>query len=115
MNRNEFYIIPENFKKGKYIFNRYKVVDLCILCSSCILGIFIIITFVFLASELKNLIIGIVSTFIGLLIILSGILLTINVPYYHNLLGKIKCIIRFGLKRKKYIWKGINYKEYEER
>lgn len=115
MNRNEFYIIPENFKKGKYLFNRYRTIDICILSCCSLLGLFIIISFIFLASELKIITLGVISTTIGLLIISIGILLTANVPYYHNLLGKIICILKFTSKRKKYVWKGVDYKEYEEK
>lgn len=115
MSRNEFYIIPENFKKGKYLFNRYKPIDLIILCGSCVLGLFIIISMLFVASEMKNIAVGGASIALGLLIISAGFLLTINVPYYHNVLGKLKCIARFSSKQKKYKWKGVDYKAYEEK
>ncbi len=115
MDRNDFYIIPKNFKSGKYLFNRYKPVDLIILCGCSSIGLFIIISMIFVASEMKNFIIAITSIIIGLLIISAGFLLTINIPYYHNVLGKIKCIIRFFTKTKEYKWKGVDYKAYEEK
>lgn len=114
MSRNEFYIIPENFKNGNYIFNRYKVIDLIILCGCSSVGVFIIISVLFLASTFKNVVIGVIGVLAGLLIISLGLLLTINVSYYHNVLGKVLCIIRFMLKQKQYKWKGIDYKVYEE-
>ena len=114
MSRNEFYVIPENFKNGNYIFNRYKVIDLIILCGCSSVGVFLIIAILFLASTLSNIVMGVGGVLFGLLIVSIGLLFTMNVPYYHNVLGKIRCIIRFHMKQKKYKWKGVDYKVYEE-
>lgn len=113
MSRNEFYIIPENFKNGNYIFNRYKVIDLIILCGCSSVGVFIIISVLFLASSLRNVILGVCGVLFGLFIISMGLLFTLNVPYYHNVFGKLRCIMRFVLKTKKYKWKGVEYRNYE--
>lgn len=114
MDRNEFYIIPENFKKGNYIFNRYRGIDLAILISCSAVGLLVLLSVLFLASSLKSLVVGIAGVIIGVLIISSGLLLTFNVPYYHNVLGRLLCITRFMSKPKKFKWKGVDYKLYED-
>ncbi len=114
MNREEFYIIPENFKTGKYLFNRFKIIDLAILLIGSILGTLIIISIILIAAKMKNFVLACVGSLIGLLIIGIAFFLTLNVPYYHNVLGKIECLIRFSMKTKIYKYKGVDYRIYEE-
>lgn len=114
MSREDYYIIPENFKKGNYLFNRFRGIDLAIIISCSVVGLFVILSILFLASSLKSLVMGIVGVVIGVLIISCGLLLTFNVPYYHNVLGRLLCIIRFMSKPKKFKWKGVDYRLYED-
>lgn len=111
----EYYIIPENFKKGKYFLSRFKPVDLVILLGGCSLGVIICIFVVYTAAEFKTMTLAVVGVSIGIIIILMSILLTLNIPYYHNILGKMTCKIRFMLKTKTYVYKGVDYLTYEER
>ena len=99
MSREDYYIIPENFKKGNYLFNRFRGIDLAIIISCSVVGL---------------LVMGIVGVVIGVLIISCGLLLTFNVPYYHNVLGRLLCITRFMSKPKKFKWKGVDYRLYED-
>lgn len=115
MYRSDYYIIPENFKKGNYIFNRFRVVDLVLLVGACVVGLITILSSLFLASDMANPVIGFVGIGMGCVMILLGILLTIPLPYYHNVLGKIMCILRYTAKEKTFKWKGVNYKNYEEK
>lgn len=114
MSREDYYIIPENFKKGNYIFNKYRGRDLAILISCSVVGLLVILSVLFLASSLKSLFVGIAGVVIGVLIISCGLLLTFNVPYYHNALGKLLCFARFMSKPKIFKWKGVDYKLYED-
>ena len=114
MNREEFYIIPENFKSGKYLFNRFKIIDLAILLTGSFIGTIIIISIILLAAEMKNFILACAGSLLGLFIIGIAFLLTFNIPYYHNVLGKIQCLIRYETKNKIYRYKGVDFKFYEE-
>ena len=112
--RTEFYIIPENFKKGKFILNRFRVVDLLIIILGSLAGVCLLIGSVIIASQIKNLMLAIAGISIALIIIFTVFVLTLNLPYYHNVLGKFICFIRFHTKTHAYKWKGVDYVNYEE-
>lgn len=111
--RENYFIIPTNFKNGKYIFSKYKILDLLILILGSIAGLIFILFTISLGANVMSLTIAILGLIIGLTIIGISILLTINMNYYHNFLGKLLCIIRFKTKQKIYTFKGVNYKSYE--
>ena len=107
------FICPKNYKAGKYIVSKYRKIDLLILGASGVFGVMVLISFSSMSSSLKSVNLGIIGLILSGIIISVGILLTMKIPYYHNVLEWILTLIKFFTKIKKYEWKGINYYEGE--
>ncbi len=107
------FIIPKDFKKGKYILNRYRIKDLIILASGCISGCVTILSMVMMTLNTSKIIYAVIGIIVGILIIGTVFLLTTNVSYYFNLLEYYISIIDFYKNNHEYIWTGFDY-TYEE-
>lgn len=104
------YLCPKNYKNGKYILSKFRKIDLLILILSCVVAIifFIAITQIGLATQnIKIIIFGLI---LAVFIALSGTLLILKVPNYHNVLEFLIIYFSYLSKNKKYKYKGINYK-----
>lgn len=109
------YIIPDNFKQGKYIFGRFNKYDLIILIFGSLIGVLLFINLAQLGIQLKNVNLMIGAVIAGVVIVYGCFLLTsIIVPNYHNGLGKLKRYIYFKRHPQIYVWKGVDYYTYEE-
>lgn len=90
-----------NFKRGQYIFNRYRKRDLIYLIASFILGLFITITY--LSVAVKPMLLLVLLFFLPFFILF---ILTVNTPIYFNISEFIIGWIRWNKTPKKYIWDG---------
>lgn len=111
---HNLYIIPENFKSGDYILNQYRPIDLVILTGGAAGGLLFTIISLMIAAEIKSITLGIAGPVIGIAVIGTAVILTMKVNHYHNLLGRLQCLIRFMKKNKSYVFRGIDYFIYEE-
>lgn len=92
---------PQNFKKGRLVAGRYRILDIIILCMS------FFVTFV---AEIAYLNSGNPDVPVFLLLLLPfgiGLILTFPLGIYHNLLVFLLIYIRFLRQKKQYIWAGI--------
>ena len=94
---NNMYLIPANAKKGTLIFNIFRPFDLILL------GVGIGISLILLMLIPSN---NIVLVLIGCLPGAICFLLTVPLPYYHNVLCVIQSIIHFYSGEREYRWKG---------
>lgn len=93
---------PKNFKRGRLINNKYRLVDLIIAGSGAAFSLIAIIIYL-LALEGRNLVIAIV------LAIPAVITTCLIIPFglYHNILEMIRLRVQYSQTPKKYIWAGI--------
>lgn len=101
--------IPDDFKSGRYYFNKYRKIDLIILISGIVIGITIFLISMFIALAIKSLAIMLLGLSISAISISTVFLLTMNITHYHNVLEKIICMIHYSKSKKKYIWRGVIY------
>lgn len=100
-------LVPANTKKSMLVFGMFRPLpDLLILGVGIAISIFLLLIF------------GNASTWILLLCslpMLTGALLVMPIPNYHNTLCVIQSILEFYNGRRKFIWKGwCTYNEYKE-
>ncbi|MCD7893253.1 MAG: hypothetical protein LUG60_06055 [Erysipelotrichaceae bacterium] len=107
------FIIPKNFKMGKYLFNKYRTTDLIILIVGCLIGMVIAVSMVMITLNTSIIIFSIIGIIIGFTIAGACIILIANTPYYFNYLEFILTVIDFYTRDRTFIWYGIDY-NYEE-
>lgn len=99
---NNKYLIPANSKKSMLIFGFFTLVDLIVL------GVGVGLTFLLIllldASTIS------MSLVIAFPAILSAFLI-MPIPYYHNILTFITNMYLYLINRRKYYWRGWNYKD----
>ena len=105
------FICPKDFKNGKYIFSKYRAIDLVILIAEGIIGLLISLVLLQIALSIRSLAIAIASIFLGGLIIVLSFILVQKVSYYHNVLEWCLVWIEYLTRKKRYMWKGIFYKD----
>ena len=105
---------PKNFKKGKYLFGKYRWIDLIILFGCGCVGLFTALAIVSLASALKSFVLGVVGLCAGILIMLVGGLLTLPVNHYHNMLEWLNTIIDYYARTRRFVWLGFNWSDDDE-
>lgn len=105
---NLVFTAPKNFKKGRLILGRYRVIDLTILISSILFTVLSTIIYVTYVKDFHPLIL------VGL-VLPSAIAYALTFPcgVYHNYIIRLKNIFWFYRKNQKYIWEGI-YQHDEE-
>ncbi|HIU14665.1 MAG TPA: hypothetical protein IAD15_11470 [Candidatus Fimiplasma intestinipullorum] len=108
-----YYIIPDNFKQGRYIMSRYNKLDLMILLAGCGISILLFLNLTQLGINLGQISVIVATLLICIIIIYICFLLTMNVPFYHNALGKLQRYIYFRTHPQIYISKGVDYYTYE--
>ncbi len=99
---------PKDFKKGRLILGRFRLIDLIILIVSILFSLIGTIMYITLVKHFH---IGVL-----LLFMLPGVLayaLTFPAGIYHNYLMWIKVYIRQWQEPKQYIWEGV-YQHDEE-
>ena len=101
---------PKNFKRGRFINNRYRVIDLVIALIGTIISLTLILIYLLVFNGRNIFIIGLIT----LPAIITLVLIT---PFsiYHNLLEFLKLYFIFFNSKKRYIWEGIyKYRIAEE-
>lgn len=112
--RNMQFICPKNYKSGKYFMSKYRKIDVVIIVTGTIFGMILTLTMITIANGKGTFFMGIMGAVIGMLIAGTVIILTLNIPYYHNVLEWLLNVIKYCTKTRRYAWKGINYNEDEE-
>ena len=105
---------PKNFKRGKYLFGKYRWIDLIILFGCGCVGLFTALAIVSLASALKSFVLGVIGLCTGILIMLVGGLLTLPVNHYHNMLEWLNTIIDYFARTRRFVWIGFNWSDDDE-
>lgn len=111
-NRPQIFNSPKNFKRGKYIFNRYRYFDITVILSTIGISIFLLIVFLNYFSD-KNIILNLLISALILSPIVIVYLLYLPMPVYFNFLDYIKAFFFYTNKQKKWKWEGIH--QFEER
>lgn len=91
------YLIPANSKKGKLIFNIFRVIDLIIFLIGILITVILLITIK--ADSLTLIVIKLAPVIICSMLVMP-------VPNYHNVLMFLQDLIEFYSNRRIYIWKG---------
>ena len=100
--------VPMNFKKGKYVFSRFRMIDFIILCFAVALaslGLFIWVGY-FVSDKA-----GVWPLFGILFSLVMVFLAFLPIPTYFNLFIFIKTYFGYHNAVKEYIWEGVNYEE----
>lgn len=101
---------PKNFKNGRLIGNRYRIIDLVIVLAGASLSALSLILYIsFLHGHSLP---AVVTMFIP-----GALCYVITLPtggVYHNNMVLLQVLIRFAKARKNYLWEGI-YKEDNEK
>ena len=105
---------PKNFKRGKYLFGKYRWIDLVILFGCGCVGLFLALAIVSLATAIDSFGVGLFGLIIGVLIMLVGGLLTLPINHYHNVLEWFNTIIDFYMRTRKFIWLGFKWSDDED-
>lgn len=101
---------PKNFKRGRFISNRYRVIDLIIAVSGTLVSLAFLLIYLLAFNGRNFIIIGIIS-----LPALVTFALITPFSIYHNLLEFLKLYLIFYNTKKRYIWEGIyKYRLTEE-
>ncbi|MGF0144916.1 hypothetical protein [Sharpea azabuensis] len=108
------FICPKNFKSGKYIFGKYRPIDLAILILGGLGGLIVGLVLLNIAMVLRSLIFGISAALIGGLIILVSAGLVLKINYYHNVLEWILTAIQYYTRNREYRFRGIAYADLNE-
>ena len=108
------YSCPNDFKNGKYFFNKYGVMDLLILVPGVIVGTLIAIASISMMSD-ESFNYCMVLFIVGLIIDCLNFVLFMPMPMFHNLFQRVIVEIDYHLRQKSYPWCGINYNNYEEK
>lgn len=114
---NNIFSTPKNFKRGKYIFNRFRVSDAAIILVTIILSILSIILYLNLFQQ-QNMLLNLIVVIVLLLPILIVYILFLPLPVYFNVLDYLKVFFAFYKKQKIWKWEGVyqfeSKDEYEE-
>lgn len=105
--------VPQNFKRGQYILNRYRKSDAAIIMSTSLFSIISIISYLNIFknnSVLTNLLIF----FILILPVFVIYILFTPLPTYFNVLEYLKTRVYFMRKQKRFKWEGIHQFEEED-
>ena len=100
---------PSNFKNGRLIANRFRVIDLIIAITGVTVSILLLNRLLRATSQAK---IGWI-----LLMLLPGVAAMILVSpagRYHNILTFIQVFLTFATDKKKYIWEGVHKENRNE-
>lgn len=105
---------PKNFKRGKYLFRKYRWVDLAILFGCGCGGLFLALAIVSIAASIDSFGVGLFGLIAGVLIMLVGGLLTLPINHYHNVLEWLNTVIDFYSRTRKFIWIGFRWSDDED-
>lgn len=94
---------PKNFKQGRLIANKYRVIDIVLLLASILFTVTSIVTY--LQLEGKHVAVVLLLT----VPVISILLLTIPHGIYHNYLVYLHVIFLYNKQEKHYIYKGVEY------
>ena len=94
---DNMYLIPANAKKGTLIFNIFRPFDLILFGVG--IGVSLILLMIIPTTNIWLVLLGCVPGGICLL-------LTLPLPYYHNVLCLLQSVIQFYSNRRQYYWKG---------
>lgn len=99
---------PNNFKNGRLIFNRYRVIDIVVFIVALIVTFLMIILSITQFSIYNPII-------IALMVFPAGVAFFLIQPFgvYHNFLEYFKLLYLFKSSKRNFLWEGI-YK-YEEK
>lgn len=103
---------PKNFKRGKYILGRFRIIDLAFIIALTVFSIFSVILYLNLFAS-KEIIMNVIVVMLFLLPLLIAFLLFIPMPVYFNVLEYIKSFFFFQKKQKKFKWEGIHLEDKE--
>ncbi len=104
---------PKNFKRGKYIFNRYRVSDAIIILATILVSVLSIIFYLNIFQQ-KNLFLNLFVVLFLLLPIFIIYILFLPMPVYFNTLDYLKAFFIFQRKQKTWKWEGIHQFESED-
>ena len=96
------FVSSKNFKSGRLINSKYRIIDLLILGGGIIVSFAMILFFLLFLDGTDWLIVC--------LMCMPAVLcffLTMSAGIYHNILEFIKVYVKYRIKNKKYYWEGI--------
>ena len=102
---------PKNFKNGRLIANRYRVIDI-VIASICFLIPFIAIWAYVVLFNGRSIPFILFVLFPPLIV---GMCFLIPSTMYHNVATRFWIILMHRIKRRTYIWEGVYYYESENK
>lgn len=102
-----------NFKRGLYIFNRYRKSDMVVIISVVCLCVAAIVIFLNASANI-DVLVRLVVVLVFLLPILGVYLLYMPMPTYFNVLDFLKVYVRWIFKQKTWKWEGIHLFDDED-
>ena len=94
---NNQYLIPANAKRGRLIFNMFRLVDIWIIAGGALITGLLVVIF-----QTHNILVMIAE----LLPLAIALLLVVPIDNYHNVLVFLQEIYVFLVSQKKYRWRG---------
>lgn len=104
---------PQNFKKGRYILNRYRPSDALIIIGTLLITILAIISYLNIFKN-NSILVNLLFFLIMILPILVVYILFTPLPTYFNVLDFIKSFLNFQQKQKRWKWEGIHQFDDED-
>lgn len=107
---------PKNFKRGQYLFGRYRIPDVICLLSITIVSVISVVIFLNIFQS-KSILVNLIVVIVFLLPIAVVYILYMPMPTYFNVLEYIKSFVYFHRKQKQFKWEGIhqfNKDDFEE-
>jgi len=98
---------PSNFKKGRLIASRFRVIDLIIAIFGITVSVILINTFMPLLHNMFWLIFMMMPAAIGIILVCPA-------GQYHNILVFLQVVLIFYTSQRRYIWEGVHKESYEE-
>lgn len=98
---------PSNFKKGRLIASRFRIIDIVIGAIGIAVSIVLVNILIGMKLKMPWLLIAIIPAVIAVVLICPA-------GEYHNILVFLQVVIKFYTKERKYIWEGV-YKDGTEK
>jgi len=98
---------PTNFKKGRLIASRFRVIDLIIAIVGIMISVILVNTFMPLLHNMLWLIVMMIPAVVAVILVCPA-------GQYHNILVFLQVVLNFYTSQRKFIWEGVHKESYEE-
>lgn len=105
---------PKNFKRGKYIFGRFRLLDAAVILVVFFTSLSLMILYLNVFQS-KNILMNLIMVLIFLIPDLVVYILFMPMPVYLNILEYLNAFKKFHTRQRRFKWEGIHQFDEEDR